>query len=249
MAHRPRKPSRGIEILHVDNDLLAVNKPAGLATIPGRGQETSLVELLRGTGFGPEIRLVHRIDVDTSGVVVLARTLSGQRALVRAFARREVDKEYWAIVAGKPDADWGVIDAPIGVHPRRKERMRVQKDGRPAVTEWELLESWLGYSLLRCRPLTGRRHQIRVHLAHAGMPLAVDPLYGGGAGVYLSRLKADYKPSRTHPEYPLIGRVSLHARAVRLRHPGTGEMIEVTAEPPKDFRAVINQLRRLGQAT
>ncbi|UCG34001.1 MAG: hypothetical protein JSU68_05055, partial [Phycisphaerales bacterium] len=88
MARRPRKPFRGIEILHVDDVLLAVSKPAGLATIPGRGQETSLVELLRGTELGPEIRLVHRIDVDTSGVVVLARTLGGQRALVRAFARR-----------------------------------------------------------------------------------------------------------------------------------------------------------------
>lgn len=248
MARRTRRPFRGIEILHVDDDLLAVNKPAGLATIPGRGQETSLVELLRGTEFGPEIRLVHRIDVDTSGVVLLARTLCAQRTLVRAFARREVDKEYWAIVGGRPDTDRGVIDALIGVHPRHKERMRVQKRGRPAVTEWELLESWVGYSLLRCRPRTGRRHQIRVHLAHAGMPLAVDSLYGGGAGIYLSRLKADYKPSRTHPEYPLIGRLSLHARAVRLRHPTTGEMMEVTAEPPKDFRAVINQLRRLAQA-
>lgn len=248
MARRAHKPSRGIELLHADNDLLAVNKPAGLATIPGRGQETSLVELLRGTEFGPEIRLVHRIDVDTSGVLVLARTLSGQRTLVRAFARREVDKEYWAIVEGRPGTDGGVIDAPIGLHPRHKERMRVWKGGRAAVTEWELLESWLGYSLLLCRPRTGRRHQIRVHLAHAGMPLAVDPLYGGGAGIYLSRLKTDYKPSRTHPEYPLIGRVSLHARAVRLRHPGTGEMLEVAAEPPKDFRAVINQLRRLVQA-
>ena len=248
MARRLHKPSRGIGILHVDYDLLAVDKPAGLATIPGRGQETSLVELLRVTEFGPEIRLVHRIDVETSGVVVLARTLGAQRALVRAFARREVDKEYWAIIEGRPGTDRGAIDAPIGVHPRRKERMRVWKGGRAAVTEWELLESWLGYSLLRCRPRTGRRHQIRVHLAHAGMTLAVDPLYGGGAGVYLSRLKPDYKPSKTHPEYPLIGRLSLHARAVRLRHPGTGEMIEVTAEPPKDFRAVINQLRRLAQA-
>jgi 23S rRNA pseudouridine955/2504/2580 synthase/23S rRNA pseudouridine1911/1915/1917 synthase len=235
-------------VLCEDADLLAVNKPAGLPTIPGRGNETSLIELLRQRDAGAELRLVHRIDVGTSGVVILARHPDAQRGLVRAFVRREVEKEYWAIIPGVPTERSGRIDAPIQQHPRRKEKMRVHPKGRSAVTEWEVIESWAGYSLLRCRPLSGRRHQIRVHLAHVGMPLAVDPLYGSGEGIFLSRLKPGYKLSRTHPEYPLIGRLTLHARSIRLAHPRSGEPFSAVAEPPKDFRATINQLRRLAAA-
>ena len=248
MTRDPRQPALRLAVLHEDEDLLAVNKPAGLAVIPGRGRDTSLIEILRGQDLGRELRLVHRIDVDTSGVVLLARHLEAQRVMVRAFARRRVDKEYWAVVLGRPADASGTVEAPIQQHPRRKERMRIHAGGRPAVTAWELLESWSGYSLLRCRPLTGRRHQLRLHLAHAGLPLAVDPLYGSGQGIYLSRLKPGYRRSRTHPEYPLIGRLSLHARSVSLAHPRTGEPFTVTAEPPKDFRATINQLRRLADA-
>jgi len=245
----PSRPPRiRLELLCQDADVLAVNKPAGLPTIPGRGNETSLIEILRERVAGTGVRLVHRIDRDTSGVVILARHLEAQRGLVRAFARREVEKEYWAIIPGTPAERSGRIDAPIQPHPRHKERMRVHPKGRPAVTEWKVMESWAGDSLLRCRPLTGRRHQLRVHLAHAGMPLAVDPVYGSGEGLYLSRLKPGYKPSRTHPEYPLIGRLSLHARSIRLAHPRSGEPFSATAEPPKDFRATINQLRRLAEA-
>ena len=237
-----------IKLLYEDADLLAVCKPSGLSTTPGRGRDTSLIEILTGPGEYPDLRLVHRIDADTSGVVLLARGVDAQRTLTRMFSERKVAKEYLAIVVGRPSAAKGRIDAAIGPHQKHSDRMCVRKRGRSAVTEWELLESWAGYSLLRCRPETGRTHQIRVHLAHAEMPLAVDRLYGSGEGIFLSRVKPGYRRSRKHAEYPLIGRLTLHAEALSLDHPRTGEPLRFTADPPKDFRAAIRQLRFVGSS-
>ncbi len=232
-----------IELLYEDADLLAVFKPSGLSTTPGRGRDTSLIQILTGPGGYPDLRLVHRIDADTSGVLLLAKGVESQRTLTRMFTERKIAKEYLAIVVGRPSEAKGRIDAPIGPDLKHSDRMCVRKRGRASVTEWELLESWVGYSLLRCRPETGRTHQIRVHLAYAEMPLAVDPLYGSREGIFLSRVKPGYRRSRKHAEYPLIGRLTLHAEALSLEHPRTGESLRFTAEPAKDFRAAMRQLR------
>ncbi len=246
MSHRERRFELREAVLFEDAHLLVLDKPAGLAVIPGRGREASVMGLLRRDAARGDPRVVHRLDAETSGVLLIALGIEAQRALVRQFAGRGVEKTYLAIVRGRPGAERGVIDRPIGVDVQRPDRMRIGGRGsKAAVTEWELLESWAGLSLLRCRPRTGRTHQIRVHLAHAGMPLAVDALYGSGEGLWLSRLKADYYASRRHEEHALIGRLTLHAASLRFAHPADGREVFAEAPPPKDFRATLNQLRKL----
>lgn len=238
-----------ITILHEDDDILVIDKPAGLACVPERhgGGETVITVLSDTIELPPgkPLRIVHRIDRDTSGILVLAKTIEAQRRLTEQFMARTVAKTYVALVRGAPNEASGRIDAPIGE--LRGEVVRVcinPKRGKPAVTEWELIERFAGYALLRCRPLTGRQHQIRLHLQLASMPLAVDTLYGGSSGLLLSGFKADYRASRQHEERPLIGRLSLHAESIEVDHPATGERMRWEAPLPKDFRAALNQLRK-----
>lgn len=239
-----------LEILWDDDELLAVNKPAGVLTIPGRGGggEPALREVIAElSGTSDPLRLVHRLDRETSGVLVLARTLRAQRALCGQFARRQVSKHYLALVQGRPPDDRGTILAPLAPHPRVTGRMIIsERKGRPSETRWEVLERFRVASLLRCTPLTGRQHQIRVHLQSIGLPLLVDRLYGDAEAFHLSRVKPGYRPSAGHEERPLLQRLSLHAEALTLRHPATEEEIRLEAAPPKDFRATLHQLRRLG---
>lgn len=244
-----------LEILFEDDDLIAVNKPAGLATIPGRGEADSVVQRLSAqlnlphTGTAdPRIRLVHRLDKDTTGVLLLAKNLATQRHLSHQFQNNTVQKEYLAIVVGAPDAERGEIDAPIGSHPTARDRMAVLRHGgRRAQTEWKLEEAFRHFALLRVFPKTGKTHQIRVHLMHAGLPLAVDPLYnpprdGAPPGLYLSSFKRGYR-HKDEPERPLIDRLTLHAARLRFGDPKADE-ITIEAPLPKDFRAAVNQLRR-----
>jgi len=235
-----------IEVIYEDGELLVVNKPAGVLTIADRMGGESVRDLLAAAR--PELsglRVVHRLDRDTSGVLVLARTADAQRALCGQFDERTVEKYYLAIVRGEPAKDGGLIDAPLAAHPAGDQRMVVRASGKAARTEWRVVERWGGLALLRCRPLTGRQHQIRVHLSRAGMPLLVDELYGSAAEFYLSSVKRGYRPSTRHPERPLIGRLTLHAESVTFTHPSRPDRLTLTADPPKDFRATINQLRRL----
>lgn len=248
-----------IDILYDNESVLAVNKPAGLATIPGRGEHDSVLErLARQIGLpctgqsDPRLRVVHRLDKDTSGVLLLAKHRDAQRQLSEQFQNNRVGKEYLAIVAGRPEHPEGDIDAPIGPHPAHRDRMIVLKrGGRPARTLWRLEESFRHFSLLRVFPKTGKTHQIRVHLAHVGLPLAVDPLYhpsrgAAAAGIYLSRFKRDYRPTRGEDERPLIARLTLHAERITFGMPDE-EALTVEAPLPKDFHATLNQLRRHGR--
>lgn len=237
-----------IDILLDDPAFLAVNKPAGVPTIPGRQGGASVRDLLARGGPGGELRIVHRLDKQTSGALLLARTAEAQRALSEQFQRREVEKTYLALVRGAPDRDAGLINAPLARDPKSPTRMVVQpKKGKPSRTRWEVLERFGGIALIRCRPLTGRQHQIRVHLAHASMPLLVDPVYGRSEGFFLSEVKARYKRGKFQEERPLIARLTLHAESLAFAHPATGAPIRVEAPLPKDLRATLNQLRKIAR--
>ncbi len=245
-----------LEILFDDSDLVAVVKPARLASIPGRAETDSVLELIgrqiglpSGGTSDPRIRVVHRLDKETSGVLLFAKHSAAQRFISQQFQSNTICKDYLALVAGRPSESSGIIDANLAPHPNSNLRMAVVKHGgRPAVTEWKIESRFRDCTLLRVFPKTGKTHQIRVHLKHIGHPLLIDPLYnpprpGSQAGLYLSNFKRSYKANRGQEERPLIDRLTLHAEKLRVQHPD-GTMLDLTAPPPKDFRATINMLSR-----
>jgi 23S rRNA pseudouridine1911/1915/1917 synthase len=257
-----------LEILRDEPEWVAVAKPAGLATIPGRDEvDTVLERLARQLGLpatgsaDPRIRVVHRLDKETSGVLLFAKTSAAQRHVSHQFQNNTTEKQYLALVVGRPAADEGEVDAPLARHPSDPKRMAIAAHGgRPATTAWKVEQRFrrANLALLRVFPKTGKTHQIRVHLAHAGLPLAFDPLYnpprgrdkaalgGKRPGIYLSSFKSDYRPNRGQEEFPLIQRLTLHAEVLAFDPPGGGERVRLECPPPKDFRAVVNQLRRHG---
>lgn len=243
-----------LDILFNDADYVSVTKPAGLATIPGRAELDSVLERLgREIGLAssgtvdPRLRVVHRLDKETSGVLLFAKHLNAQRHVSFQFQNNSVRKEYLAIVTGKPPTDAGTVDDRLAPHPTSRDRMCVTRHGRTATTDWTLEQSYRVASLLRVFPKTGRTHQIRVHLRHIGMPLLIDPLYHprepNFPGVMLSSFKRDYRPSRRDEERPLISRLTLHAEKLTFEHLD-GRTIELVSPPPRDFRATVNQLSR-----
>jgi 23S rRNA pseudouridine955/2504/2580 synthase/23S rRNA pseudouridine1911/1915/1917 synthase len=244
-----------LTILWSDDDLVAVMKPAGLATIPGRAEAHSVLErLARELGIphmgsdDPRVRVVHRLDKDTSGVLLFAKHIAAQRHLSHQFQNNTVEKEYLALVQGRPSEMEGEIDAPLGPHAASKLHMAVMKQGRPARTLWRVEQTFRDFALLRCFPKTGKTHQIRVHLKHIGLPLAVDPLYnppraGAEPGIFLRQFKRQYRPTRGEVDRPLIGRLTLHAQKLTFDKLD-GRRVTVEAELPRDFRATLNQLQR-----
>jgi len=244
-----------LEILYRDDNLVAVFKPAGVATIPGRDESDSILEQLgrqlnlpSSGEADPRVRVVHRLDKDTSGVLLFALNRAAQQHVSHQFQNNTVEKEYLALVRGRPSDREGVVDAPLAPHPASKKRMAVVKHGgRPARTQWRVEESFRGFTLIRCFPKTGKTHQIRVHLAHIALPLAIDPLYSSAQPIFLSQFKRGYRPTRGETERPLIARLTLHAEKLRLTNLD-GQPLEIIAALPKDFRATLNQLRRHGRA-
>jgi 23S rRNA pseudouridine955/2504/2580 synthase/23S rRNA pseudouridine1911/1915/1917 synthase len=251
----PTKPL--LDILFESADYVAVSKPAGLASIPGRAETDSVLQQiarqlnLPWTGTAdPRIRVVHRLDKETSGAMLFARHLPAQRHVSTQFQNNAVNKEYLALVRGKVKESEGEIDAPIAPHPTARDRMAVTKHGRPARTLWKVESRFRDFTLLRVFPKTGKTHQIRVHLKSIGYPLALDSLYnparpGAPLGLFLSQFKRDYRPSGDGVERPLIARLTLHAEKLRFRDMLDQE-IEILSPPPKDFRAILTQLTRHG---
>lgn len=248
-----------LNVLWRDADYVALAKPAGLATIPGRGEKTSVLEQLAarlgiphsGTA-DPRVRVVHRLDKDTSGVLLFATNIEAQRHLSHQFQNNLVEKEYLAVVAGRPNEPEGAVDAALARHPASPQRMTVVKHGgRPARTLWKVEELFRACALLRVFPKTGKTHQIRVHLAHAGLPLAIDPLYRSTPadqriGIFLSSFKRGYRPSSSEMERPLIDRLTLHAHRLRF-HDRAGHEVTIEAPLPKDLGALLNMLRKYGR--
>jgi 23S rRNA pseudouridine1911/1915/1917 synthase len=249
-----------LEILHEDDSVVAINKPAGVASVPSAGEELVASRLIgqqvglpsRGD-IDRRIRPVHRIDKDTSGVLLFAKSRSAQQFFSHQFQNNQVEKVYHAIVAGEARDREGTIDAPMGRHPRDPIKMQVDPRGKPAVTFWKLLQRFRRHALIEARPRTGKTHQIRVHLSSIGLPLAIDPLYGrppvkprvAGAevGIYLSTFKRDYNARPDGQERPLIARLTLHASELKLKQPD-GTELHLIAPQPKDFRAAVNMLSK-----
>ena len=256
--------SKRLEILYLDDQVVVVNKPAGLPVIPLRtGKGPSLRELLVEELGGAPCWVVHRIDRETSGVVLFARDSESHRRLSRMFEHREIRKTYVAVVRGRPVPPEGTIELALVRDRDNPTRMTVARRagkpaqpmageparrmaGKPSRTEYRTLEVFRGYSLVELRPVTGRMHQVRVHLAAIGHPRAVDPLYGGVEAVYLSEFKRDYRAKRKQEERPLMGRLSLHARDITFEHPATGEVVFVEAALPRDFAVFLRQLSKHG---
>ena len=234
----PAAEDAPLDVLHEDDDLLVINKPPGMIVHPaGRIVSGTLVNALLArcrdlSGVGGELKpgIVHRLDKGTSGCIVVAKNDAAHRAISAQFARREVEKEYLAIVHGAPPGGRGVVDAPIARHPVERKRMAVRKDrGRESATSYETLERFVGFSLAALRLRTGRTHQIRVHMAHLGCAVLGDALYG-------RRKPAEAEGVRA-------ARPMLHAWRIGFVHPAGGVTLRVEAPIPPDFAAVLEALR------
>ena len=220
-----------LDILYEDSDLIVLNKPAGLVVhpAPGHAADTLVNALLHHCsdlqGIGGELRpgIVHRLDKDTSGVLVVAKNEPAHTALVAQFSAHTVRKEYLALVWGRPRKPAGTVDLPIGRHPVHRQKMAVTEKGRAAVTRYETIAAGPLAALLRVRIETGRTHQIRVHLAQLGHPVVGDTTYG--------RARHDLPPGLELP------RQMLHAQVLQIAHPGDGRTCTFTAPPPADFLA------------
>ena len=228
-------------VLYEDAHVLAVDKPPGMVVHPAPGaRRGTLVNALAHrlgvlAGVGPADRpgIVHRLDRDTSGVLLVARTAPALEALARQFRERSVEKRYLAIVRGRVAKASGTIDQPIGRHPRERKRMSVHgQRARTAVTRWQVLERFAAATLVRLAPETGRTHQLRVHLAALGHPVLGDEVYGRG------------RATRAAPPELACSRQALHAEELRFVHPVSGERVVVRAALPRDLEDVLARLRR-----
>lgn len=241
-----------IPILYEDDYILAVNKPAGLLSIPDHWvkEKANLKEILSNyvrKEYGIDsIFVVHRLDKETSGVLLFAKNAAVHRELNRQFESGEVQKRYLALVAGRLEAKEGVIDAPISRKMIRGGRKLIdEKKGLPSRTRYRVLEEFETMSLVEVKPETGRMHQIRLHFAHIGHPLLIDDKYHPGGKDRISI--RDLKPAarvRPDDERAIMERLALHAESLVFRHPVTGALQEIHAELPKDFRSVLNHLRK-----
>ncbi|HEY2345302.1 MAG TPA: 23S rRNA pseudouridine(1911/1915/1917) synthase RluD [Xanthomonadaceae bacterium] len=261
-VRRPRDPVRGGEtvtlaavpgiatdaqpeaialtIAYQDADVLVIDKPAGLVVHPGAGNPrgtlvNALLHFDATLAEVPRAGIVHRLDKDTSGLMVVARNLRSHAALVEQLSAREVHRQYVAVAMG-PMIAGGTIDAPIGRHPNDRVRMAVVKNGREAVTHYRVRERFRAHTLIECRLETGRTHQIRVHMAHVRHPLVGDPVYSRlanprGASPELVQMLRDFR------------RQALHAEKLAFAHPANGETVTVEAPMPADMQALVAALR------
>jgi 23S rRNA pseudouridine1911/1915/1917 synthase len=246
----PQAENVPLDILYEDASLAVVNKPAGMVVHPGRGHWSGTLtaalqfhfDQLSSVGGPARPGIVHRLDRDTSGVLIVAKSDQTHMLLSQQFENRTVEKEYIAIVVGEPDRDRDVVDLPIGPHPYSREKKAIRRDhadAKPAQTFYEVAERLRGFAIVRAFPKTGRTHQIRLHLAHIRCPVLCDRLYGGRARITLGELT-----HRREEGDVMLERQALHARRLKILHPHTREPMEFVAPIPADLQRVIEILRR-----
>jgi 23S rRNA pseudouridine955/2504/2580 synthase/23S rRNA pseudouridine1911/1915/1917 synthase len=230
-------------IILEDENIVAINKPSGLLTIPDReGKAVALKQILQNK-YG-NIYTVHRLDRETSGIVVFARTEQMHKHLSQQFETRETKKVYNGLVLGSPVETSGVINEPIAEHPTKRGVMTVYKKGKESITEYAVVQKYKFFSWMQFRILTGRTHQIRVHMKYLGHPIVCDELYGDGKPVFISQLKSRYKLSKSEDEErPLLNRLALHSSQLSFKGM-KGEIYNLEAPLPKDLRALLNQLNK-----
>ncbi|RBL93914.1 RluA family pseudouridine synthase [Chitinophaga flava] len=225
-------------------DFVVVNKPSGMLTLPDRhdNELTSLIAVMK-KAYG-EIFTVHRLDRDTSGIILFARNEAAHKYFSQLFESRDVQKYYMGLVHGEPTPAKGSISEGIMEHPVQKGKMVTNRKGKASLTDYEVLETFGLYSLVKWQIHTGRTHQIRVHMKHLGHPIAVDELYGSPEPVLLSAIKKKFKLGKhTEEERPLLSRLALHAAMLVFKDP-SGKEYTIEAPLPKDISAVLNQLRK-----
>jgi 23S rRNA pseudouridine1911/1915/1917 synthase len=246
-----------LKVVYEDDAIIVIDKPSGLVVHPAAGHRSGTLvnaliahcgDSLSGISGVKRPGIVHRLDKDTSGLMVVAKTDRAHAALAAQFADHgrtgPLERGYLALIWGVPDRPRGVIDAPIDRHPHARDKMAVRPGGREAITHWEVLERYMGTgrkpvaSLVACRLETGRTHQIRVHLAHRGHPLLGDSLYGPG---FKTKAQLLSPPARGALEG--LGRQALHAYLLGIEHPTTGAPLEFQSEPPGDFARLRHALR------
>lgn len=233
-----------LDIIYEDESIIAVNKPAGLATVNERNAREGLAQSLSSQS-GQKIFTVHRLDKETTGVILFAKNPDAHRELSIQFEKREITKTYLALAEGVLKVDEGRITYKLSPEPKNSFKMRIdEKKGKPSVTLFTVEKRFQNYTLLKVIPQTGRMHQVRIHLAAFGHPVVCDSLYGNKNPIYLSHIKRHYRFKEDRQEKPLLLRLALHACRLEFFHPVSKEKLIIEAELPKDFRLTLNNLER-----
>lgn len=250
-----------VTVLYEDKNIIVLDKPAGCTVVRERRraacpfqnglfehikkslQASGAAPRLRGRGYRP--RAVHRLDRDTTGIVIFAASRAGELHMARLFRDNAVAKEYLVVLCGEVLRDAGKIEGAIAAAPRDVSRMVIdERTGKPALTRYEVSERFRGYTLASVRTDTGRRHQIRIHFAHIGHPVVADRVYGGGNALFLSSIKPGYRPKRNAREKPLIARPALHAQSVTFVPPDAECHISIQSRIPGDIDLLLKMLRK-----
>jgi 23S rRNA pseudouridine1911/1915/1917 synthase len=235
---------RGVSIVFENEDFIAVNKSAGMLTIPDRHDETqlSLYKIL-SERYG-KIFIVHRLDRDTSGLILFAKNETSHKYLSQLFEKRNIEKIYIGIIRGSLSDETGSINEPVAEHPFHKGEMAINKKGKPSLTEYKVLEDYGIYSAVQFNIQSGRTHQIRVHMKFTGHPIACDTVYGDGKPILLSSFKKKYKLSKAEEEErPLLNRLALHSYQLNFKD-AHKNMHALEAPVPKDIKALLQQLKK-----
>ena len=237
-----------LEIIYEDDHILLINKPADLLTIPDR------FDALKPSIYGGlnaiygKVFIVHRLDRETSGIIIFAKNEEAHRHLSIQFEKHETDKIYLALLDGALHQDEGEIDKPIAPHISVPGRMVIAKRGKESLTLYKVIEKFKHFTLVEANIKTGRTHQVRIHFQSTGYPLAVDSLYGRRNVLLLSEIKSKgVKLGKYEEERPIMSRTTLHAFRLTFQHPATLERMSFEAPLPKDFNALLNQLRKWGK--